>query len=123
MLQGNGQVILCERGIKTFETQTRNTLDLSSVPIVKHHSHLPVIVDPSHGTGKWWLVPPMSRAAVAVGADGLLIEVHHSPAEALSDGEQSLTPENYYKLVKEVQEVALSVGRSLPSPTEKKISI
>ena len=82
MVQGNDLVILCERGIKTFETQTRNTLDLSAVPIVKHLSHLPVIVDPSHGTGKWWLVPPMSRAAVAVGADGLLIEVHHSPAEA-----------------------------------------
>lgn len=123
MVQGNDLVILCERGIKTFETQTRNTLDLSAVPIVKHLSHLPVIVDPSHGTGKWWLVPPMSRAAVAVGADGLLIEVHHSPAEALSDGEQSLTPENYYKLVKEVQEVALSVGRSLPSPTEKRIQV
>lgn len=123
MVQGNDLVILCERGIKTFETQTRNTLDLSAVPIVKHLSHLPVIVDPSHGTGKWWLVPPMSRAAVAVGADGLLIEVHYSPAEALSDGEQSLTPENYYKLVKEVQEVALSVGRSLPSPTEKRIQV
>jgi len=123
VLQGNDQVILCERGIKTFETQTRNTLDLSAVPIVKHLSHLPVIVDPSHGTGKWWLVPPMSRAAIAVGADGLLIEVHHSPAEALSDGEQSLTPENYYKLVKEVQEVALSVGRSLPNPTEKRIQV
>lgn len=123
MLQGNDQVILCERGIKTFETQTRNTLDLSAVPIVKHLSHLPVIVDPSHGTGKWWLVPPMSRAAVAVGADGLLIEVHHSPAEALSDGEQSLTPEKFYKLVKEVREVALSIGRSLPSPTEKRLQV
>ena len=123
LLQGNGQIILCERGIKTFESQTRNTLDLSAVPIVKHLSHLPVIVDPSHGTGKWWLVPPMSRAAVAVGADGLLIEVHHSPAEALSDGEQSLTPEKFYKLVREVQEVALSIGRSLPSPTEKRIQV
>ena len=123
MLKGNDQVILCERGIKTFETQTRNTLDLSAVPIVKHLSHLPVIVDPSHGTGKWWLVPPMARAAVAVGADGLLIEVHHSPTEALSDGEQSLKPENFYKLVKEVQEVALAIGRSLPSPSEKRIQV
>ena len=114
MLEGNHQVILCERGIKTFETQTRNTLDLNAVPVIKHLSHLPVMVDPSHGTGSWWMVPPMSRAAVAAGADGLLIEVHPSPGDALSDGQQSLTPENFQRLVQEVQEVARAVGRSLP---------
>ncbi len=123
LLEGNDQVILCERGIKTFETETRNTLDLSAVPIIKHHSHLPIIVDPSHGTGKWWLVSPMSRAAAAAGADGLLIEVHHSPGDALSDGLQSLTPENFFKLVKDVQEVALSVGRLLPNSTGNQIQV
>jgi 3-deoxy-7-phosphoheptulonate synthase len=111
MLAGNHQVILCERGIKTFETQTRNTLDLNAVPVIKHLSHLPVMVDPSHGTGSSRLVPPMSRAAIAAGADGLLIEVHPSPDDALSDGQQSLTPENFRGLVQEVQEVSQAVGR------------
>lgn len=114
MLEGNHQVILCERGIRTFETQTRNTLDLNAIPVIKHLSHLPVMVDPSHGTGSWWLVPPMSCAAIAAGADGLLIEVHPSPGDALSDGQQSLTPEKFQELVRDVQEVARAVGRSLP---------
>ncbi len=94
---GNPNVILCERGIRSFETYTRNTLDLSAVPIVKHLSHLPIVVDPSHGLGKWRFVTPMARAAIAAGADGLLVEVHPSPAEALCDGAQSLTPENFHK--------------------------
>ena len=91
---GNDQVVLCERGIRTYETGTRNTLDLSAVPAVKHYSHLPIIVDPSHGTGRWRYVTPMARAAVAAGADGLMVEVHCRPEEALSDGAQSLTPSN-----------------------------
>ena len=91
--QGNEQVILCERGIRTFETTTRNTLDLSAVPMLKHLTHLPVIVDPSHGTGHRWMVPPMAKAAVAAGADGLIIEVHYKPQEALCDGQQSLSPD------------------------------
>ncbi|HHV35643.1 MAG TPA: 3-deoxy-7-phosphoheptulonate synthase [Syntrophomonadaceae bacterium] len=111
MLEGNHQVILCERGIRTFEIQTRNTLDLNAVPVIKRLSHLPVMVDPSHGTGNWWLVSPMSRAAVAAGADGLLIEVHPSPGDALSDGQQSLKPENFQDLVREVSQVARAVGR------------
>lgn len=114
MLGGNPQVILCERGIRTFETVTRNTLDLSAVPVVKHLSHLPVFVDPSHGTGKWWLVPPMAQAAVAAGADGLMIEVHPSPSDALSDGEQSLKPENFRALVAGVGNICRTVGRRLP---------
>lgn len=108
---GNYDVILCERGIRTFEPLTRNTLDLSAVPLVKELSHLPVIVDPSHGTGLAGLVPAMSRAALAAGADGLMIEVHPNPEEALSDGPQSLTPGQFTTLVKELKEVALSVGR------------
>lgn len=96
---GNPDVIMCERGIRTFETYTRNTLDLSAVPVVKRLTHLPVVVDPSHGTGKWRLVEPMAMAAAAVGCDGLMIEVHQNPSEALSDGPQSLTPENFARLV------------------------
>ncbi len=114
MLGGNYQVILCERGIRTFETFTRNTLDLNAVPVVKHLSHLPVLVDPSHGTGKWWLVRPMAQAAIAAGADGIMVEVHPSPSEALSDGEQSLTPENFRALVAGIKDVASAVGRCLP---------
>ncbi|AFV11180.1 phospho-2-dehydro-3-deoxyheptonate aldolase AroF [Thermacetogenium phaeum DSM 12270] len=113
MLGGNDQIILCERGIRTFETFTRNTLDLSAVPVVKRLSHLPVIVDPSHGTGKWWLVQPMAQAAIAAGADGLMVEVHPDPGEALSDGKQSLTPENFRNLVASVKEIAVAVGRRL----------
>ncbi len=113
MLGGNHRVILCERGIRTFESYTRNTLDLSAVAAVKRLSHLPVFVDPSHGTGKWWLVQPMARAAVASGADGLMVEVHPSPSEALSDGQQSLTPENFRSLMAGVRDVSRAIGRRL----------
>lgn len=108
---GNYEVILCERGIRTFEPYTRNTLDISAVPLVKQLSHLPVIVDPSHGTGLVSLVPAMSKAALAAGADGLMIEVHPNPQEALSDGPQSLTLEQFSSLIKELKGVALSVGK------------
>nr|WP_245523166.1 3-deoxy-7-phosphoheptulonate synthase [Thermosediminibacter oceani] len=113
MNEGNFQVILCERGIRTFEPMTRNTLDLSAVPIIKNISHLPVIVDPSHGTGHWRWVTPMSRAALAAGADGLIIEVHPNPQEALSDGSQSLKPENFMLLCEELKKIAPIVGRSM----------
>ncbi len=109
--EGNENVVLCERGIRTFENATRNTLDLSAVPLVKELSHLPVIVDPSHATGNRRLVGPVSRAAVAVGADGLIIEVHPDPARALSDGPQSLTPEEFDSLTKQLGTVAAAVGR------------
>jgi 3-deoxy-7-phosphoheptulonate synthase len=110
---GNGQVVLCERGIRTFEPSTRNTLDLNAVPVLKRLTHLPVIVDPSHGTGHWWMVPEMSRAAVAVGADGLLVEVHPEPDQALSDGSQSLKPERFDLMMREVRAVAQAIGRSV----------
>jgi len=110
---GNFNVILCERGIRTFEDYTRFTLDLNAVPVVKSLSHLPVIVDPSHGTGKWGLVSSMSKAAIAAGADGLIIEVHPDPESAFSDGSQSLLPENFAKLMAEVKKVAKAVGREL----------
>ena len=113
MSRGNHQVILCERGIRTFETATRNTLDLSSVPLLKQLTHLPVVVDPSHGVGKGDLVPPMAKAAVAAGADGLLIEVHTNPEEAMSDGEQSLKTEAFSVLMKELKAVASAVGREI----------
>lgn len=106
---GNNQVILCERGIRTFETYTRNTLDLSAVPLVKQLSHLPIIVDPSHGTGKRELIRPMSLAAVACGADGLIIEVHTNPAEAWSDGPQSLTPDDFSLLMEQVRQVTRAI--------------
>ncbi|GAQ94728.1 3-deoxy-7-phosphoheptulonate synthase [Thermodesulfovibrio aggregans] len=111
--RGNEKVILCERGIRTFETATRNTLDLSAVPLLKSLSHLPVAVDPSHGVGKRDLVTPMAVAAVAAGADMLLIEVHTNPEEALSDGEQSLTPEQFKEMMKKVKAVAEAVGREV----------
>lgn len=114
MSEGNEQVILCERGIRTFETATRNTLDLSAVPIIKEKSHLPIIVDPSHATGRVSLVPSLSRAAIAAGADGLIIEVHPDPKSALSDGPQSLDFEGYAKLYRELEAVASCVGRSMP---------
>ena len=113
MSRGNHQVILCERGIRTFETATRNTLDLSSVPLLKQLTHLPVVVDPSHGVGKWDLVPPMAKAAIAAGADGLLIEVHTNPEEAMSDGEQSLKTEAFSVLMGELKAVAFAVGREI----------
>ncbi|MCF7873984.1 MAG: 3-deoxy-7-phosphoheptulonate synthase [Candidatus Omnitrophica bacterium] len=111
--EGNFNVILCERGIRTFSEFTRNTLDISAIPVIKMHSHLPVIVDPSHAAGKWGLVNPLSKAAVAAGADGLLVEVHPNPKEALSDGPQQLLPENFDILIKETRQVAESVGREL----------
>ncbi|HZD93233.1 MAG TPA: 3-deoxy-7-phosphoheptulonate synthase, partial [Candidatus Sulfotelmatobacter sp.] len=110
---GNYDVIVCERGIRTFETYTRNTLDISAIPIVKKLSHLPIVADPSHGTGRRDKVPPMGRAAIAAGADGLLIEVHNCPDKALSDGAQSLYPEQFAQLVGELRVIAPAVGRRL----------
>jgi 3-deoxy-7-phosphoheptulonate synthase len=111
---GNPDVILCERGIRTFENATRNTLDISSIPVVKAKSHLPILVDPSHGTGRRDHVIPMARAAVAAGADGLLIEVHNDPEKALSDGAQSLYPHQFDRLMAELRIIAPVLGRSLP---------
>jgi 3-deoxy-7-phosphoheptulonate synthase len=111
--QGNFNVMLCERGIRAFEDQTRFTLDLAAVPVIKKLSHLPVVVDPSHATGQWDLVGPMAKAAVAAGADGLIIEVHPNPEVALSDGPQSLLPEKFATLVKELKKVATAVGRTV----------
>jgi 3-deoxy-7-phosphoheptulonate synthase len=111
MSEGNYNVVLCERGIRTYEEYTRNTLDLSAVAAVKNISHLPIIVDPSHGTGRWKLVRPMARAGIAAGADGLMIEVHPNPAEALSDGKQSLTPENFALTMQEVATIARVMGK------------
>lgn len=110
---GNDQVVLCERGIRTFETSTRNTLDLSAVTMLKHLSHLPVIADPSHGTGIRWMVPAMAKAAVAAGADGLIMEVHYNPEEALCDGQQSLSPEEFTNLIGDLRKVASAVGRDI----------
>ena len=110
--EGNRKVILCERGVRTFADHTRNTLDLSAIPFVKRMSHLPIISDPSHGTGRRDKVLPLSRASLAVGADGLLIEVHHDPANALSDGQQSITPDTFDILTKEMQAIAAVMGRS-----------
>lgn len=106
MNEGNPNVILCERGIRTYETYTRNTFDISAIPAIKHLSHLPIIADPSHGTGKWRMIKPVSLASIAAGADGLIIEVHPNPARALSDGPQSLTPENYRNLMASVQKLS-----------------
>jgi 3-deoxy-7-phosphoheptulonate synthase len=111
--QGNGQVVLCERGIRTFETSTRNTLDLSAVPMLKQLSNLPVIVDPSHGTGLRWMVPAMAKAAVAAGADGLIVEVHYKPEEALCDGHQSLSLPEFAQLMKDLRRIADAVDRSI----------
>lgn len=113
MAGGNENVILCERGIRTFETYTRNTLDLSAIPAVKKLSHLPVIVDPSHAAGLWWMVEPMAKAAIAAGADGLIIEVHNDPEHALCDGAQSLKPERFARLMGELSGIAKIVGREL----------
>lgn len=111
--KGNHDVILCERGIRTFETSTRNTLDLSAIPVVKHLSHLPVVVDPSHGLGVREYIPAMAKAAVAAGADGVMIETHPRPAEALSDGHQALLPVQFAQLMKEIKQVAEAVGRTI----------
>jgi 3-deoxy-7-phosphoheptulonate synthase len=113
MSEGNFNVILCERGIRTYEDFTRFTLDINAVPAVDSQSHLPIIVDPSHGTGKWGLVPAVSKAAIAAGADGLIIEVHPNPEEALSDGAQSLYPEKFEELMRDLKKVAEAVGRKL----------
>jgi len=112
MSEGNYDVILCERGIRTFETYTRNTMDIAAIPVVKKLSHLPIIGDPSHGTGRRDMVLPMARAAVAAGADGLIVEVHPDPDRAMSDGAQTLTPEQFYEMMHKVRAVALAVGRS-----------
>jgi 3-deoxy-7-phosphoheptulonate synthase len=114
--QGNDQVVLCERGIRTFETSTRNTLDLSAVPMLKRISHLPVIVDPSHGTGLRWMVPAMAKAAIAVGADGIIVEVHYKPEEALCDGYQSLSLNEFAQLMSDLKKIALAVDREIYMP-------
>lgn len=111
--QGNTQVVLCERGIRTFESATRYTLDLNAIPVLKQRTHLPVIVDPSHGTGIRSLVPTMAKASIAAGADGLLMEVHYRPEEALCDGSQSLYPEEFGMMMKDLRKVAEAVGRSI----------
>jgi 3-deoxy-7-phosphoheptulonate synthase len=116
MKEGNTSVLLCERGIRTFETSTRNTMDLNAVPMLKRLSHLPVIVDPSHGTGHWWMVPFLAKAAIAAGADGLLVEVHCDPQKALSDGQQSLRPDRFDRMMRELRAVALAVGAELTLP-------
>lgn len=113
MASGNENVILCERGIRTFESYTRNTLDLQSIPVLRKLTHLPVIVDPSHAGGKWWLVEPMAKASVAAGADGLMIEVHNNPECALCDGAQSLKPQKYDVLLKEIRQIAEVVGKNI----------
>ena len=118
--QGNEQVVLCERGIRTFEPSTRNTLDLNAIPFLKRRTHLPVVVDPSHGTGHRWMVPAMSKAALAAGADGLLVEVHTDVEAALSDGQQSLTPEGFREMMDDLRGLCGVLGRRLvaPSPME-----
>jgi 3-deoxy-7-phosphoheptulonate synthase len=113
MAGGNYDVILCERGIRTFETYTRNTMDVSAIPVVKKLSHLPIVADPSHGTGRRDLVAPVARASVAAGADGLLIEVHPDPDHALSDGAQSLRPEQFQELMNQLRMIARAVGRQM----------
>jgi len=119
MAQGNEQVILCERGIRTFETYTRNTMDLSAIPIIEKVSHLPIIADPSHATGKWYLVTPLALAAVAAGADGLLIEVHPNPDLALADGPQSLTFDNFRLLMSQLLPIAKTRNRKLATPSAR----
>ena len=114
MSEGNYEVILCERGVRTFADHTRNTLDLSIVPAVQRLSHLPILVDPSHGTGKRDKVLPMARAAIAAGADGILVEVHHQPEKALSDGPQSIYPDQFARMMDEIEQIAPVVGRKLP---------
>jgi 3-deoxy-7-phosphoheptulonate synthase len=121
--QGNRQVMLCERGIRTFETATRNTMDLSAVALAKRLTHLPVIADPSHGTGKWYLVEPMAMASIAAGADGLIMEVHPNPDHALSDGAQSLTFENFRLLMERAKAVGEALGRPLAKPSPSRTGV
>lgn len=113
MAGGNENVILCERGIRTFETSTRNTLDISAIPMIKRHSHLPVVIDPSHAAGLTWMVEPLSLAAVAAGADGLIIEVHNDPQHALSDGAQSLTPDQFDAVMGKIKSLGSFMGKTL----------
>ncbi len=110
---GNNKIILCERGIRTFEPYTRNTVDIGAVPLIKHLSHLPIIVDPSHATGKWKMVSPVAKAAIAAGADGIMVEVHQDPDRALSDGKQSLTPGNFVAMYKELTQIAAVNNKKL----------
>lgn len=117
LAQGNQQLMLCERGIRTFETYTRNTMDISAIPVIEKVSHLPIIADPSHGTGKWYLVAPLALAAAAAGADGIMVEVHPQPDSALKDGPQSLTFDNFRQLMSQLEPVAAAVGRSLARPS------
>ena len=123
MSEGNYNVVLCERGVRTFADHTRNTLDLSIVPAVQRLSHLPIAVDPSHGTGKRNKVTPLSRAAIAVGADGLIVEVHHDPDKALSDGMQSLFPDQFDALMVQVRQIAAVLGRAIPSPSKVDVEV
>ena len=116
LAEGNPDVILCERGLRGFDSATRNLFDLSAIPVVHHLSHLPIVADPSHGTGRRDMVIPMARAAVAAGADGLLIEVHPTPDRALSDGAQSLYPEQFATLMREARVIAEAIGRGIPVP-------
>jgi 3-deoxy-7-phosphoheptulonate synthase len=113
MAEGNPNVILCERGIRTFETQTRNTLDINAVPMLKELTHLPVLVDPSHATGKYSLVPATSKAAIAAGADGLIIEVHNDPQNSLTDADQTISTKKFSELMEELVPIAKAVGRQL----------
>ena len=119
--QGNRQVMLCERGIRSFDTYTRNTMDISAIPVIKKLSHLPIIADPSHGTGKWYLVTPLALAAVAAGADGLMIEVHPNPDQALKDGAQSLTFDSFQQLMSQLAPVVSAVQRKLPTKPGDKV--
>jgi 3-deoxy-7-phosphoheptulonate synthase len=114
---GNRRVILCERGIRTYETSTRNTTDINAIPVLKALSHLPVVLDPSHSTGNWEYVTAIARAAVAAGADGLIIEVHNHPEQALSDGGQSLKPERFAELVRQARAIAQAIGRDVAVST------
>ena len=113
MASGNPNVILCERGVRTFESYTRNTLDLQAIPVIKELTHLPIIIDPSHAGGKWWLVEPMAKASLAAGCDGLMIEVHNNPEKALCDGPQSLKPEKFETLMKGLKPIADAVGKDI----------
>ncbi len=113
MASGNPNVILCERGVRTFETYTRNTLDLQAIPVIKKLTHLPIIIDPSHAGGKWWLVEPMAKSSVAAGCDGLMIEVHNNPECAMCDGPQSLKPKKYTELIEEIKEIGKIVGKEV----------
>jgi 3-deoxy-7-phosphoheptulonate synthase len=119
---GNRRIVLCERGIRTFETATRNTTDINAIPVLKSLTHLPVILDPSHSTGNWQYVAAIARAAVAAGADGVIVEVHPHPDDALSDGAQSLTPEQFSKMVLQIKSIAEAIGRSL-APAKASVSV